>query len=391
MGGAERQAILLAYLINNFTNARSTVVALEEHRNKVSDLCKQLNINHIGFEFIGRTRFLRFLQSLLRLIFFLRKLQPNILMPYTMFPNIISGLIWKFTGAQTTIWNQRNAGLPFCRLPWQFIEKISIINTPAFISNSTEGVTFLNKNLHIQSNKISLIHNALYPELFIKSGHFNENIKLPKHDFSACMVGNLHKNKDHSTLIMAWKIVVEQLEKIGLTAILLLAGRPGDTFNQIVELIKKLKLENNVILLGEVADVLTLYHQVDMCVLSSKSEGFPNAILEGMFCGLSVVATDLEGIKELITHENHEYLAKIGDDKQLANNIIYLARDELLRNRIGQLNRERMLQHFIPETLLRNTIQVINRSMPKDSVSKIYLENLDKLTTQVKQSFHFSP
>ena len=69
-----------------------------------------------------------------------------------------------------------------------------------------------------------------------------------------------------------------------------------------------------------------------MGVLSSKSEGFANAILECMAAGLPVVATDVGGVREAIIEGETGHIVPSGDDKMMAERIIQvLANDENAR------------------------------------------------------------
>ena len=62
----------------------------------------------------------------------------------------------------------------------------------------------------------------------------------------------------------------------------------------------------------------------DIGVLSSKAEGFANAILEYMAAGLPVVATDVGGVREAIRRRRNGLLVPSGDDEKMAEGIIRL-------------------------------------------------------------------
>lgn len=63
----------------------------------------------------------------------------------------------------------------------------------------------------------------------------------------------------------------------------------------------------------QVDDVTDLYRASDLFVLPSRSEGLPNAVLEAMACGLTCVAADVSGTRELITDGETGFLFEPGD------------------------------------------------------------------------------
>ena len=372
MGGAERQAILLARLINQRTNAFATIIGLDSELGSVTTICQSMGIDYVAFSFVGRTRLLRFFQSMIRLTILLRRLKPDIILPYTTFPNAVMGLIWRFAGAQLCIWNQRNAGLNTERLPWRLLEYIALKNTHLFFSNSREGIWYLNEKMKVPLSKVKWIQNAFDPDLYANCNHSLHGLVLHHYDYSACMVANIHENKDHETLIKAWKIVVTRMIRLNKKALLILAGRHGSNYHKILELVKTLQLENNLVFLGEVKNVVTLYKKCDLCVLSSKSEGASNAILEAMYCNLPIVASDIPGIRNLISESNHSYLSKVSDPEDMADKIIKLLSNEQIRAVIAKSNKQKLGLDFSTDKLLSLFLSYITKFLNNCKIIEIF-------------------
>ena len=136
------------------------------------------------------------------------------------------------------------------------------------------------------------------------------------------IVGNLKPVKGTDVFIDAAKIVTEthpdvQFELAG-------ASVDSDWGKQYQSQINKLGIAQNVRLLGAVSDVPAFLSTLDIAVLSSRSEGLPNAIMEYMAAGRPCVVTDVGGCGELIVHERNGFLVPPENPAALAEGMVYL-------------------------------------------------------------------
>jgi glycosyltransferase involved in cell wall biosynthesis len=178
--------------------------------------------------------------------------------------------------------------------------------------------------------------------------------------FTACMIANLHRFKDHVTLLQAWRQVVEQLEKTGRSSLLLLAGRFDDSYKSLKSLTSDLELGESVRFLGPVSDVSGLLSAVDLGVFSSRLEGCPNGVLECMSAGLAIAATDIAGIREAVEPGGYEFLAPPGDAEALADCILKLALNPELRTELGARNLDHIRNVFNPERMCEEMSALIS-------------------------------
>jgi glycosyltransferase involved in cell wall biosynthesis len=169
------------------------------------------------------------------------------------------------------------------------------------------------------------------------------------------MVANLSTFKDHETLIQAWRLVLDRLPEDQRNAKLLLAGKDFGTQSSLKRLTRELRLEDDVLFLGQVDDISGLLQSVDLGVHSSRSEGSPNGVLECMQAGLAIVATDLEGTREAFEKYQYPWLASPDNPNQFAQNILTLKQDLILRTKIGIYNRDRVLIEYSPEKMCKST------------------------------------
>ena len=87
----------------------------------------------------------------------------------------------------------------------------------------------------------------------------------------------------------------------------------------------------------EIASVLA---DTDIFILASHAEGRPNVVLEAMASGRPVLASDIDGVRELITHEENGLLFSVDDPASLATQLERLLNDRELCARIGQAARQ---------------------------------------------------
>jgi glycosyltransferase involved in cell wall biosynthesis len=83
----------------------------------------------------------------------------------------------------------------------------------------------------------------------------------------------------------------------------------------------------------------------DIFVLPSRSEAFPNAVLEAMATGLPIVASAVGGIPELIDDGHSGLLVPAGDSTALAERVCRLMADEPLAARLGEAARAKAEAH----------------------------------------------
>ncbi len=92
--------------------------------------------------------------------------------------------------------------------------------------------------------------------------------------------------------------------------------------------------------------VVESLQQADVFLLSSLSEGISNAVLEAMACGLPVVTTDVDGMKEAVTDGVEGLLVPPRDAAAMADALAYLWSRPAMRQQMGQAGRERVLRDF---------------------------------------------
>jgi CelD/BcsL family acetyltransferase involved in cellulose biosynthesis len=105
--------------------------------------------------------------------------------------------------------------------------------------------------------------------------------------------------------------------------------------------------------------------ELEIGVLCSESEGFSNAILEYMGCGLPVVATAVGGNPELVEDGRNGFLFEVGDAEKLAKLLDALLGDGALAARLGAASRARVEREFALDRMVAGTIAVYERALAR--------------------------
>jgi glycosyltransferase involved in cell wall biosynthesis len=143
-------------------------------------------------------------------------------------------------------------------------------------------------------------------------------------------IGRLSEQKAQQYLVEAVALLKDKYPQIKL----LLVGE-GNLRGRLERQIQHLGLCSNVSLLGERNDIADLLNLFDVYVMSSRWEGVGRALTEAMYWGLPLVATAVNGAKELILHEETGLVVPPQDPKAMAVAIDRLVSDYELAKRLG--------------------------------------------------------
>jgi len=367
IGGAERQSLILAkglmekgYIINFF-------FLNDSFDDIFKDQLSEFKIPFFDLKFVYTSSHIQRCYYCIVLALKLRKYQIDILMPYTIRPNVNVNFAWQLTGAKACFWNQRDIGHGFGK---KYRDKVlwwALKNTSGIISNSSEGESLIEQ--YIPSPKVirRVSNGVTIQEPLTSKAEVLKKYNLQPHQFYVLMVGNLTKYKDHKTLLISWGIFLSKCSQ-SQKPMLLLAGRKAEMYKELMELAEELKIKTSVKFLGLVDDVNSLVHAVDLCVFSSVKEGLPNGVLEGMAAGKPVIATSISGNREALG-DDYPYLCTPNDAETFASYILGFYSSQDTCKRVGFKNYKRIEKHFSPEKLVQETLDFIQDSSLKRKVS----------------------
>ncbi len=195
------------------------------------------------------------------------------------------------------------------------------------------------------AGRVEVVYNGTDTGSFAESARHRESVRreigVGAGDLVLMQVARLDPIKDHATAVRAVGRVAERRGDVRLVIV-----GDGAEAGPIDELTRSLGLGAHVLRLGTRTDVSRLIGAADVVLLTSRSEGIPLTLLEGMAAGLPVVATRVGGIPEVVVEGETGLLAPVGDVDALAARILRLAEDRDLRGRLGRAGRERARASF---------------------------------------------
>ena len=145
------------------------------------------------------------------------------------------------------------------------------------------------------------------------------------------------------------------------------------------EQIKKLGLQEQVILLGSRTDVPRLLAAADIYINSSHWEGTPVSVLEAMSAGLPVIATRV-GENPYLLEPDAGVLVHPHQPQELAAALVYLLSSEDRCHKLGAVARERVRNYYTPEIWRYNLLKLYSELTPN---AVPYLESFSNKPFQV--------
>lgn len=242
-----------------------------------------------------------------------------------------------------------------------WLDRLTSRRVTLYISNSAAAKKLLVEREKIPEEKIVVIPNGVDCQRFRpptpeEKAALRSWLGLPAGATVTVSVANLLPVKGHIYLLKAIASLPSEIKE---KLVLLLVG-----YGPLQESLQKeaalLNLHSVVRFLGrqESENVAKILRAADIFILASLWEGLPNAVLEAMATGLSVIATATGGVPELIRDEKEGVLVPPKDPDALAAAIRRLVEDARLRQTLGGNARARAQNDFSLEEMTARTEKI---------------------------------
>ena len=362
-GGSERQALQLLTQLHESGRVNVRLACLQDKGSLKAD-AERLGIGEIHEYPLTSFYDLNFAKQIRRLVSFIKENQIDVVHAHCFYTNIFG-----MTGAY------------LARVPARITSKGETDGFRSPMQKRAERMSFrlahrVIANCLVVQNQ--LIREGVNPKRIIQ--HYNgldlDRMKavagltreaalkmfvLPPGRRFISIVANLRNPvKDHPMFLRA----AARVRAVVPDASFVIAGE-GELMPGLRQLAAELGIADDVHFIGRCDDVASLLFASHIGALSSKAEGFANAILEYMAAGLPVVATDVGGVREAIVEGETGHIVASGDDEAMAARIIQVLKDDEKARMMGARGKAIVSERFSSEHHLHNTLELYDELLRK--------------------------
>ena len=266
------------------------------------------------------------------------------------------GLVSKLSGGRVLISSRRDMGiLRSMKHTWGYRMMNPLFDLVLTVSEEVRR--FCIQEDHLRPEKVLTLYNGL--DLgSVANKNQAESLRgslglLPSARL-VVTVGHIRRVKGIDILVEAAAIVAKKLPE----AIFLVVGRNSEPHHvqELEAKIAGLGIQRNVRFLGETENALSILKSCDVFFLPSRSEGFSNALIEAMACGLPCVATRVGGNAEAVEEGCSGYLVENEDAGAAADRIQRLLRNPVSAREMGSVGRKIVESKFTDEIMIQQLV-----------------------------------
>jgi glycosyltransferase involved in cell wall biosynthesis len=299
----------------------------------------------------GRTGTVRSLSALYRII---RTTAPDVVQTWMYHADLIGGVVARLAGIPTVVWGIRNCRLDVGQISSRtrrIARVCAAVSSwlPKQIVSCSEEAASVHAALGYDRNKIVVISNGYDLSRFAPDAAARNRLRtqwgLAEETFLLGMVARWDPQKDHANLVAALALV-RAARPEGWACVL--AGPGMEEKNpMLMQLVSRHPLGDRIQLLGPRTDVPEVLNALDLHVLSSCGEAFPNALAEAMACAVPCVTTDVGDAVQIVGSTG--WIVPPSNADLLARGItqaMTARRDETAWRERQQAARARIGEHF---------------------------------------------
>jgi len=331
-GGSERIAAVLCNHWADQEHDVTLVPTFSGHGECVYPLDERVRLVYLA-DRVGTTH--RSLGTFIKRFFSLRSMirefQPHVIVSFLPHVNIIA-LFAAFGTAVPVVVSERSYP-PMVPLPlyWRILRRLTYPLANAVVIQTEQGSDWL--RTCCPSAKAWVIPNPVVYPLPLCEPYISPQELLKAGRKVVLAVGRIGREKGFDILIHAFALLAKEYDNWDLVIL----GK-GDERACLESLVEKHNLTERVYFPGYVGNLSEWYESADMYVMSSRFEGFPNALVEAMAYGLPVVSIDCAtGPRDIIRHELDGLLVSSGEGEiGLADAMRRLMADESVRRLLSE-------------------------------------------------------
>jgi glycosyltransferase involved in cell wall biosynthesis len=343
-GGAETQLIKLARFLKS-QNIDVLIISLKE----INDFPDDLRKEGIDVVFLKNNWISNFISNTSSLVKTIKTYKPDIVIAF-MFIAIIIGRFLKQFFPFKLVSTIRAARID---RKWAAIFKITSGWDDHLVYNSCASKTVFESQKLVKKEGV-VIRNAIsIPQ--DNPGNFSPHVP-----FRWICMAHFRVDKDYPTVFKAISLLKDRNFKVEIIGHLYNLKWPMQT-------ILELGIQNHVSLLGFKPDSAHFLKQSDALIMSSSSEGMPNAVLEALAYSKPVVGSDIDSVAEILGDSKGGVLFKTGNSEDLAEKmtlIMDLQKEDI--EKMGMAGRELIKLTYEENIVFNNWLKLIKPYLKPD-------------------------
>ncbi len=262
------------------------------------------------------------LRGLWRLYRLLRRQRPDVVQTWMYHADLLGGLIARLAGVRAVSWGLRNSGEHLAessrssrRAAWWCARVSGMV--PAAIVACAHRAAVVHRALGYRTDRLVVIPNGYDLRRWqpdpVSRGRLRASLGVAEDEVLLGCVARWNPLKDHANLLAA--LALCQHHGLRLRCVLVGLGMSPDNAG-LLAMARDLGVLQQLVLLGRRDDVPHWMAAIDVHVLASKAEGFPNVVCEAMACGAAAVVTDVGDAAEIVAQ--HGWVVAAQDPAALA-------------------------------------------------------------------------
>lgn len=339
-GGAETQAVELAKVLSD----RYKVWLVIFYGNQINlELISRLDGYLVNIVHFSGSK----VKCVFEFINLIQKEKIDCIYSFLATTNLYAGVLGRFCGVRYIIGGIRNSSYKGVKLLIQRALHNSFMTTT--ISNNYSAIEPLSR-AGFKESKFNVIHNVFPAPM-------KEYSRVDSEEFIIITVARFNPQKDYETSLKSVALLRAKYPDVEIKYLIIGFGSQEAEIRQMVTY---LKLDDIVEIKVNPNNIFENLVNSDIYLSTSLFEGTSNSILEAMYAGLPVVATDV-GDNSYMVKEQNGFLTEIKDVKTISEKLALLLQDDVLRKDMGKNSRTIVEDDFSLSAFAQNNFDLLNR------------------------------
>ena len=261
------------------------------------------------------------LLTLIKILWVVIKEKADIIHTHSHHDHWMGSLVKALMGKRIKLIHTRHVDFEVKNTP---VSRFMYVRSPDYTLTSCKSIKetmirSLGMSKGFREDKFEPILTFNYPEQWGTPGKIREEFGLTARDKCVSTITRIVDNKGHRHLLRAVPGIIEALGPVKF----FIVGE-GPYLPVLKEMVREMEIEKYVIFTGFRKEIWDFYADMDLSVFPTENEGIAPGVMESLFYSVPVVASDIGGIPEVITHGFNGLLFPAGDYHQLARLVIHL-------------------------------------------------------------------